>query len=70
MIMADISKLSIVELSAYEHAAKSVCSSYEKAVKTYDGTFVQDSEAIKKFEKYIGIYNKILNEIEKRIDTL
>ena len=66
----DIKKLSLAELIDYEKAARIVCSNYEKSVKMYDGSISSTPENVRQFEKYISTYNKILKELEDRINKI
>lgn len=65
-----IKDLDIISLLKYEEATRIICQRYENSVKRYDGTIANDSAEYKNFSKYINLRVSLLNEIEKRLDTL
>ena len=60
----------IGELVEYEKAARIICKKHESLVKTYDGSLVDDENAVKKFFHSETIYNKIVNEMEKKLEEV
>ena len=66
----DLSKLSIEELLNYEKAAQLVCSRYEKNIKMYDGSLVNNGPDFVKFDTYNKIYMKLFDELEKRLNKV
>lgn len=67
----DLSKLTIEELSRYESVTRILCGRYENAIKNYTGTFGgADHDTLEKFELYSKKYQKIIDEIEKRVENL
>lgn len=69
--MKEIGKLSAEELIAYHKMTEIVCDKYryEDAVAKEDGRVV-NYDIIKKFKKSSDCREKIVNEIEKRIEDL
>lgn len=65
-----IENLTIEELVNYEKAAAIVCARYEKNIKSYDGSIINDTQAVATFETFNKIYNKITKELEKRLLSL
>ena len=65
-----IENLTIEELVNYEKAAAIVCARYERNIKSYDGSIINDTQAVATFETFNKIYNKITKELEKRLLSL
>lgn len=66
----DITKLSIADLYYYAQASKDICVRYENSVKVYDGSIKTEGDDFEKYNKFNGIYLKILAEIERRVSEL
>jgi hypothetical protein len=65
-----ISELSIFDLINYEKAISLICRRYENSVKLYDGTIRQNSIEYENFKKTNDLHNRIMLEIEKRVNGL
>lgn len=71
MAKEDVKKaLTIGDLVQHEMAAKIVCKKYESFAKSYDGSLVNDEKAVQQFVHSESIYNKIVNEMEKRLEEV
>jgi hypothetical protein len=66
----DLTKLTIEELSSYEKVARVICAKYENATRNYAGSIIDNAVAFEEFEKYNKKYQKILAEIEKRLEEI
>ena len=63
-----ISELSTFDLITYERAISLICRRYENSVKLYDGTIRQNSIEYDNFKKNNDLHNRIIMEIEKRVN--
>lgn len=66
----NLDSIPIVDLIAYEKAAKIICSKYENMLKTYDGTINQNALEYQTFRRINGKHLAIIEEIERRIEKL
>lgn len=62
-------KYSLNDLLIIEKAARVACMKYESTSKSYDGSIINNDQYIM-FKKYNDFRNKIVSEIEERLNEL
>lgn len=67
MVKENIENYTLSILLELEKATRIVCMKYESATKNYDGSIVNNEE-YSMFRKYNDFRNRIISEIEKRLD--
>lgn len=75
MAKVALTDMTIAELMDYEKAARIICTKYEKSAlawgtDTVRGDYSGSNEFQEYYKKYKNIYDKVVEEIEKRLDNI